>query len=77
MRASEQLFSSVLKHILDLQNNMKIDSDYISFVTTEGFTVRRTSLNQNSFVLQVVNVLKTHPDVQKFSNHMPWLVVAE
>ena len=65
MRASEKLFSSVLKHIRS-EKQYEIDSDYISFVIKEGFTVRRMSLNQNNFVSQLLNVtsLKTHSDVQ-------------
>ena len=78
MRASEQLFSSVLKHIRS-EKQYEIDSDYISFVIKEGFTVRRMSLNQNRFVSQLVNViaLKTLSDVQLFSNHTLQLVLPE
>ena len=65
MRASEQLFSSVLEHIRSEKQD-EIDLEYISFVIKEGFTVQRMSLNQNSFVSQLVNVIafKTHSDVQ-------------
>ena len=78
MRASEKLFSSVLKHIRS-EKQYEIDSDYISFVIKEGFTVLRMSLNQNSFVSQLDNViaLKILSDVQLFSNHMLQLVLPE
>ena len=64
------LCKSVLKHIRS-EKQHEIDSDYISFVIKEGFTVRRMFSESKYFCFAICNAiaLKTHSDVQKFSSH--------